>query len=149
MHLKNHNHQDLFDLGNKVADKIREIGFIGPFNIDFIETTDGLYPVECNARFCASLYTSMLNEIMTKRHGDNEHSLTLSYTGLIGIRNFRQLQERVGSMLYDGTNIDCRIIPINVGHLNHGRVVVSFTSKSETDLTEMQKTFGNYLNIGK
>ena len=91
----------------------------------------------------------MLNEIMTKYHGDYEHSLTLSYTGLNDIRNFRQLQDRVGSMMYDGTKFDGMMFPINIGHLNHGRIVVVFTSKSETDLTEMQKTFGNYLNIEK
>jgi len=122
---------------------------VGPFNIDFIETTGGLYPVECNARFCASLYTAMLNEIMAKRHGDYQHSLTLSYTGLNGIRNFRQLQDGVGCIMYDGTKFDGKVFPINIGHLNRGRVVVVFTSKSEADLSEMQTTFGNYVNTGK
>lgn len=145
MSLRKFTPENLATVGNRIAERIKAIGYVGPFNIDFIETSQGIYPVECNVRFCSSLYTVMINEIMKKRHGGYEHSLTLSFTGLMDILNFRQLQQRIGDMLYDGTSIDSRVIPINVGHLNKGRVVVIFTAKSEADLIGCHNTFVSYI----
>lgn len=145
MRLRKFTPENLIRTGNKIAERIKAIGYVGPFNIDFIETSHGIYPVECNARFCSSLYTVVINEIMKKRHGEYEHSLTLSFTGLKDILNFRQFQQMVGSMLYDGSSIDSKVIPINVGHLRSGRVVVIFTAKSEADLIECNNTFVSYI----
>lgn len=145
MRLRKFTPESLAAVGNRIAERIKSIGYTGTFNIDFIESSHGIYPVECNARFCSSLYTIMINEIMKKRHGGYEPSLTFSLTGLTDIHNFRQLQQRIGGMLYDGTSIDSRVIPINVGHLRNGRVVVVFTAKSEADLIECYNTFVSYV----
>ncbi|MBI1970159.1 ATP-grasp domain-containing protein [Candidatus Woesearchaeota archaeon] len=99
----------------RIAKELKKEGFIGIFGIDFLETTKGVFALECNPRVTGAMYPWELVKLMEKRHG----TINAARAEYIQTRRitFRKVQQMLETMLYDGRRAEGKVIPYNVGSL--------------------------------
>lgn len=98
----------------KIAQTMAERGYRGVLGIDYIVTDSGIFPIENNARMNGSTYTLGIIERLEARHG--RIAAWKFYRASSTKRNFAELCDHMGSLLYDGLGIN-RVFPYDCANL--------------------------------
>ena len=118
----------------KIAKRLAEEGYIGPFGVDYIETGNSFYAVECNPRVTGANYPWELVNLLVQRHGPikaaRAQNIHLSRKGL----TFKDLKELWSKVLYSGEKGLGVIIPFNVGPVSSGKVTILGTGSSKEEV---------------
>jgi len=99
----------------RIAKELKKEGFVGIFGIDFLETSRGVFALECNPRVTGAMYPWEIVKLMEKRHG----AVKAARAEYIQTRRttFRKVQQMLEPLLYDGRRAEGKVIPYNVGSL--------------------------------
>lgn len=131
---------------HKIAQQFKFEGFIGPFGIDYVETKQGIFAVECNPRVTGAMYPWELVNRIEKYNGNikaaRSENIHMPRNGL----NFSDLQQVWGSILYDGHRSTDIILPFNVGPISDGKVTVLCTGTSKKNVSSLLNYAKSSLN---
>jgi len=121
----------------KIVSDMAESGYTGVVGIDYIDSEDGLFPVENNARFNGSSYARMIV--------DNIEALTspIPCWKFIKIKtpacSFLELTERIKPILYDGKKT-YSVFPYNCDKLSQtGNFSVILLAKNSDQISNLEK----------
>ena len=127
-------------LSLKIAKRLTQEGFIGPFGIDFVEYNNQFFAVECNPRVTGANYPWELVYLLESTNGTRNpikyaraENIHLPKKGL----NFNDLMELWKKYLYTGDSTNGILIPYNVGPLSSGKVTVLGTGSTMEELNEL------------
>jgi hypothetical protein len=127
----------VIELTHKIAKCLSEEGYIGPFGIDYIETGNKLYAVECNPRVTGANYPWELVNLLSSRHGKinaaRAENIHLSRKGF----SFEDLIKRWKKVLYTGEKGNGVIVPYNVGPVASGKVTILGTGSSKEEVDKL------------
>ncbi len=119
-----------------IALHLVEQGFVGPFGLDFIETKEGLFVVECNPRVTGAMYPWELVHQLEKFEpirAARAENIVLHKKGI----RFSDLLESCEEVLYDGTASEGIVIPYNIGPLVDGKLTVLVTGSSPKEVQSL------------
>ncbi|MFQ6126892.1 MAG: ATP-grasp domain-containing protein, partial [Candidatus Heimdallarchaeota archaeon] len=128
----------------RIAKRLAEEGFLGPFGIDYIETEKGLYATECNPRVTGAMYPWELVSILEKKgsiKAARSENIHLPRKGL----TFEALKKLWKNVLYNGHNGKGIIVPYNVGPISEGKVTVLGTGSSKKEVDSLFKNIKSRL----
>ncbi|MFH0876181.1 MAG: ATP-grasp domain-containing protein [archaeon] len=128
----------------KIASRLCDEGFIGPFGIDYMQAKTGeLYATECNPRVTGSMYPWEIVCQLETRHGKIKAATSKNMHLLQKQQDFLHVKKLLGNYLYNGTIANNKVFPFNVGPVAEGKfALVGFgESTEEVDLlfTEIEK----------
>ena len=134
------NEEKLRNLSYKVAYKLNEEGYIGPFGMDYIVSNDKFYAVECNPRVTGANYPWELVHLLNVKHGSNDHikaarsqNVHLSKKGL----TFNDFARQNKKLLYTGDTANGVVVPYNVGPISSGKVTVLATGSNAIEVSQL------------
>ena len=127
-------------LSLKIAKRLVQEGYIGPFGIDFVEYNNKFFAVECNPRVTGANYPWELIYLLESKNGTRNpinyaraENIHLPRKGL----TFKDLIKLWKKHLYTGDFINGILIPYNVGPLSSGKVTVLGTGSTMDELNEV------------
>lgn len=134
------NEEELRNLSYKVANKLNQEGYIGPFGMDYIVSKGKFYAVECNPRVTGANYPWELVHLLNNKHGPcdfvkaaRSQNVHLSKKGL----SFEDFAKQNHKILYTGETANGIIIPYNVGPIASGKVTVLATGSNSTEVRKL------------
>jgi hypothetical protein len=122
----------------KIVTDMAKSGYCGVIGIDYIISSEGIFPVENNARFNGSSYVSMVvNNIEKLRN------ITIPFWKFIKTRtspcSFTELTNRLSDYLYDGIKINT-VFPLNCNELSSsGDFAIVLLGESLEQITKLEK----------
>lgn len=122
----------------RIAKRLAEECFLGPFGIDYIETEKGIYATECNPRVTGAMYPWELVFILEKKgpiKAARAENIHLPRKGL----TFEALRKLWKNVLYNGHNEEGVIVPFNAGPISEGKVTVLGTGSSKEKVDSLFK----------
>ena len=134
------NEKEINTLSFKIATQLAKNGYIGPFGIDFIESDNNFYAVECNPRVTGATYPWELVHLLNSKHGKSDYiksaraqNIHLSKKFL----TFKQLMYKWKKYLYTGDSPNGVVLPYNVGPIKSGKISVLITGSSKKEVFEL------------
>jgi hypothetical protein len=115
-----------------LAQELAREGYKGPFGLDFIYTSEGLFATECNPRMTGSIYPWAIVSILEK-HGLVPAACSEQIHVKKGL-TFAEIQNRLGKWLYDGKSSVGVVVPFNIGPLSTGKISVLVTGKDSASV---------------
>jgi hypothetical protein len=120
------------EMSLKIVTEMAESGYRGMAGFDYIDTDEGIYPVENNARFNGSSYVHLLVENIEKLRGP------VPVWKFVKIKTerctFIELSERIDSVLYDGSKVKS-VFPFNCEDLSrNGNFAVALLAEDKDQL---------------
>jgi hypothetical protein len=129
----------VIELTHKIAKCLSEEGYIGPFGVDYIESDNKLYAVECNPRVTGANYPWELVNLLSTKHekikAARAENIHLSRKGL----TFEDLMKKWRKVLYTGEHGLGVVVPYNVGPVASGKVTVLGTGSSKEEVDDLFK----------
>jgi hypothetical protein len=127
----------VMEMALRVAFRLVDEGFIGPFGLDFMSTREGIYATECNPRVTGAMYPWEVVRIMEAGHGETPAALSRNiHMPRKGMR-FKDLQEIWNGSVYDGAGLRGKVFPFNVGPIAEGKVTAVAAGATTEELLDL------------
>ena len=134
------NEEKLRNLSYKVASKLNQEGFIGPFGLDYIVSNGNFYAVECNPRVTGANYPWELVHLLNEKHDSGDRikaarsqNVHLDRKGL----TFKEFASKNKRHLYSGESGSGVVIPYNVGPVSSGKITVLVTGSNVDEVNNL------------
>jgi hypothetical protein len=125
-------------IGYTVADLLARQKYVGPFSCDFIvalqKGNKKVFPVDPNVRVPGSMYGLQNSVIMKRRHGKLVESGFRDVR--VSARNSKSLRAKIGSYLYPSVSNGVTVMPLNIGPIKHGKVMLGYFGESGNAIRE-------------
>jgi len=127
----------VMEMALRVAFRLADEGFIGPFGLDFMSTREGIYATECNPRVTGAMYPWEVVRLLEKRHGIAAAALSRNFHMPRKGMRFADLLELWNGGVYDGSGMRGKVFPFNVGPIAEGKVTVVGAGRDMAELTAL------------